>query len=81
MLYEVITEPICLDGGRFYTITFCKPGANKNVYSIQSIKGTIVTDNLTTRADENCSETINVSGVVPSTVTWSVVYPNDQSFV
>jgi gliding motility-associated-like protein len=32
-----VGDDICLKGGRQYTITFCKPGSNKNIYQIASL--------------------------------------------
>ena len=48
---------------------FVKPGANANVYSIQSVSGIILPQDITTRVA--CSEIISVSGVEQSSVTWT----------
>ncbi|MCY1721142.1 HYR domain-containing protein [Prolixibacteraceae bacterium Z1-6] len=66
---------ICLAGGQFYTVTFCKPGEDKPIYSIQSVAGAITTDSLTTRADVECFGDLHVTGLIPSTINWSVKYP------
>ena len=76
-----VGEAICLAGGRFYTITFCKPGNNENTYSIQSISGITGVTGLITRQDAKCADRLTVSGVIPSTVTWRVKSPNDQTLL
>jgi len=76
-----VGEPICLTGGQFYTITFCKPGNNANTYSIQSISGATSASTLITRADIACSGTITVEGLVPGTITWSVVSPANPALL
>ncbi|MFC0776393.1 HYR-like domain-containing protein, partial [Terrimonas alba] len=76
-----VGEFVCLQGNRFYTLTFCKPGNNPNTYSIQSVSGVTGVSNLTTRADANCPGQLSVSGIQPNTVTWSVASPNDQSLL
>jgi hypothetical protein len=70
-----VGEVLCLSGGRFYTLTFCEPGNNPNTYSIQSISGAVTTEDIVTRADENCIKSIAVTGLDPNTVTWTVKYP------
>ena len=74
-----VGEEICLAGGQFYTVTFCKPGNNQNEYSIQSIKGAATPDSLTTRADVDCFGELYVTGLEPSTIVWSVKYPSGSS--
>ncbi len=59
----------CLAGGRWYTLSFCKPGDNENIYQIEAIKGVTSADNITTRID--CNGNLAVTGVVPATVTWT----------
>jgi hypothetical protein len=78
---QKVGEVICLTGGRFYTLTFCEPGNNPNTYSIQSISGITGSSGLVTRADANCAGQLSYTGVDPSTVTWSVKSPNDQSLL
>jgi hypothetical protein len=70
-----VGEVVCLAGGRFYTLTFCEPGNNPNTYAIQSISGAVTTEDITTRADENCIKQIDVTGLVPGTISWTVKYP------
>ena len=68
-------EVICLTGGRYYTLTFCKPGEDKPWYEIRSIAGAVTADSLTTRADVDCFGELHVSGLEPSTIEWTVSYP------
>ena len=77
----LVGEFICLEGGRFYTLTFCKPGNNQNIYSIQSVAGATGTTNILTRADANCPGQITVSGIEANTAVWSVASPADQSLL
>ncbi|WP_167616138.1 HYR domain-containing protein [Maribellus sediminis] len=70
-------QEICLVGGRFYTVTFCKPGEDKPIYTIQSISGAVTPDSLTTRADVDCFGELEVSGLEPGTVEWTVKYPSN----
>ncbi|SFE75745.1 beta strand repeat-containing protein, partial [Sunxiuqinia elliptica] len=77
-----VGEEICLAGGQFYLVTFCKPGANQNTYSIQSISGATDTEDIVTRADEGCVGNISVTGLDPNgDITWTVKSPNDQSLL
>jgi hypothetical protein len=77
-----LNQLICLQGGRFYTVTFCKSGNNPNAFSIQSIGGVVLTDELTVRADEECGGLITASGLDTSyPITWTVVSPNDQTLL
>lgn len=74
----MVGEEICLQGGQEYTITFCKPGANQNVYSIRSIQAPITADTVTTRID--CSVGLSISGPIDSTVVWRDVTSGDGSY-
>nr|WP_320023638.1 HYR domain-containing protein [uncultured Draconibacterium sp.] len=76
-----VGEVVCLSGGRTHTVTFCKPGSNKNIYSIQSIQGAVTTEDVIARSDETCTDTISVSGLESATAIWSVVSPNDQTLL
>ena len=76
-----VGEVVCLSGGRTHTVTFCKPGSNENIYSIQSIQGAVTTGDVIARSDETCTDTISVSGLESATATWSVVSPNDQTLL
>jgi len=63
-----VGEPICLEGGKDYILTFCKPGNNPNAYSIESIPGALFPD--TVRTQVNCPVEIAVSGLEASTLRW-----------
>lgn len=63
-----VGDPICLEGGRTYVLTFCKPGNNPNSYFIESIPGALVPD--TVRTQVNCPVEIAVSGLEASTLRW-----------
>ncbi len=62
-----VGQPICLTGGTTYTLTFCKPGNNANTYAITSIPKPSVSD--PNFATETCPATINISGILPGTVS------------
>ncbi|PHN08019.1 hypothetical protein, partial [Flavilitoribacter nigricans] len=64
-----VGEDICLPGGETYFVTFCKPGNNPNEYSITSIPGIIVADDVVTRQD--CDQPIEVTGPDPSSIYWT----------
>lgn len=61
--------PICLNGGQTYYITYCKPGANQNIYSITSIPGTIATAPVVAQVE--CDYELSVSGPEVSTIEWN----------
>jgi hypothetical protein len=44
---------ICMPGGAFHLFTFCKPGSNLEDYVFTSIKGTVASDDITSRVDCN----------------------------
>jgi hypothetical protein len=68
--HHPLSDLICIPpGGAYHTVTICKPGANNNVYQIQSVCGLISPDSISTRA--NCARTLTVSGVEESTITWN----------
>jgi hypothetical protein len=85
MFYQVdcgppvaIGTPICLVGGRFYTVTFCKPGNNPNCYLIRSIAGGVAAKGLTTRV--NCSKEISVTGLIENTIRYRDITSGDGRF-
>jgi hypothetical protein len=77
----MVGEVLCLAGGRFYTLTFCEPGNNTNVYEIQSISGLTSASGITTRQDAKCADTLFVRGADISTIKWTVKSPNDQTLL
>jgi hypothetical protein len=64
-----MNEIICIPPGEYHTITFCKPGANENVYTIQAVPGLLTPMEITTRIA--CQVELTVSGVIESTVSWN----------
>lgn len=68
-----VGSPICLDGPGPYVITFCKPGANENCYSIQSYSEPEASEDVT--VGDGCSQILGVSGLDPATITWTSIAP------
>jgi hypothetical protein len=64
-----VGDTICLLGDATYELTFCKPGNNENIYSIESFSGNIVPDTVISQVD--CSAEIFVEGIVESTAVWN----------
>lgn len=72
-----VGDTMCLNGAGPHRITFCKPGANKNVYAITAIgrpgiSGPIFVGN-------GCIDTLMVSGLEESTITWTS-YPYNVQY-
>jgi len=63
-----VGQQICLSGAGPHTLTFCKPGNNKNQYRITSIKGYTRGADVTTV--EDCSVDLHVTGMLNSTIVW-----------
>jgi gliding motility-associated-like protein len=68
-----VGTPLCLDGPGPYIVTFCKPGANLNCYSIQSIAEPSASDGMV--ISEECTGEIAVVGLFDTTITWTSVAP------
>lgn len=66
-------EPVCLVGGATYVITFCKPGANTNCFSIQSFSDPILSADV--NVVEGCSAELAVSGLETSSISWTSISP------
>ncbi|PLX03153.1 MAG: hypothetical protein C0594_10880, partial [Marinilabiliales bacterium] len=66
-------ELVCLDGVGPYAIVFCKPGANKNTFMIQSVQETEVSSDIA--VSEGCIDTLMATGFQESSITWNSVYP------
>ena len=64
-----VCDELCLAGQGPYTITFCKPGNNKNAYIITSIPGEIASIGTTVKAE--CEAEISASGIIESSVVWN----------
>lgn len=63
-----VGQQICLSGAGPHTLTFCKPGNNKNQYRITSIKGYTRAADVTTV--EDCYTDLHVTGLVENTIVW-----------
>ena len=70
---------VCLDGDRWHTVIFCKSGNNPNDFTIISVEGAAATEDIATRADENCIKNMEVTGLVPGTINWTVKYPAGEN--
>ncbi|MDX5319690.1 MAG: hypothetical protein LPK45_01380, partial [Bacteroidota bacterium] len=69
-----VGNDICLSGVGPHEITFCKPGNNKNVYSIKSIPAPAVSDPII--VSQACVDTIYATSLVESSITWRSVPSN-----
>lgn len=63
----------CITGVGPHRITFCKPGNNKNIYTITSISKPNFPDDQRVRI--GCSEQLVTLGIVSSSTTWQSIYP------
>jgi hypothetical protein len=66
---------VCLDGDRWHTVIFCKSGNNPNDFTIISVSGVVTLEDIVTRADEGCIKNIEVTGLEPGTIEWTVKFP------
>jgi hypothetical protein len=66
---------VCLDGDRWHTVIFCKSGGNPNDFTIESVSGVVTLEDIVTRADEGCIKNIEVTGLEPGTIEWTVKFP------
>lgn len=69
--YQMVGENICLDGAGPHRLTFCKPGANRNIYTIVSIPKPNVTPPVT--VSDACNATLSAEGFDPATIQWTSV--------
>lgn len=67
------TAPICLNGVGPHLLTYCKVGNNQNTYSITSVPAPSATTSIITA--DGCQDTLMVTGLQPSTITWTSVAP------
>ncbi len=65
--------PVCLDGTGPFILTFCKPGANTNCFSIESFQAPTTSGDVT--VSDDCSADLSVEGLVEATVTWTSIAP------
>ncbi|MCB0510753.1 MAG: hypothetical protein KDC82_08295, partial [Bacteroidetes bacterium] len=63
-----VGEMICLDGPGPHVLTFCKPGANQNEYTIQAIEGGLQSFGANTI--EGCNANLYVQGLIESSIVW-----------
>ena len=73
-----IGDTICLDGVGPHTLTFCKPGANQNEYTLKSIPGTVQSSPNATRA--GCDTEVTVSGLIKSSIQWRDITSPTQEY-
>lgn len=66
-----VGDTMCLTGPGPHRITFCKPGNNKNMYSITPVNFPEVSPPIT--VSDGCSDTLFASGFVESSITWTSV--------
>jgi len=67
--------PICISGAGHHDITFCKPGSNTNSFSVTAVSRPTFPATDTVRI--GCSSTMQVRGLIDSTITWQSVYPGN----
>ena len=60
---------LCLSGVGPHTITFCKPGSNKNTYQITSVGKPDISGNIV--ITEACSGLLAATGYIDSTIRWT----------
>ena len=63
----------CISGAGPHRITFCKPGNNKNIYTITSVSKPNFSDDEHVR--KGCSKKIETLGIVDNSTIWQSVYP------
>jgi hypothetical protein len=62
----------CVSGTGPFTITFCKPGSNKQTYSIQSVTNPYL-KNTVVYLPKSCKAKLQVYGLVKSSITWASI--------
>ncbi len=66
-----VGSPICMTSGT-HELTFCKPGNNSNTYSITSVPKPNIS---VVPVQNQCSDAIQIDGLVSSSITINSVYP------
>ncbi|MFT7612210.1 MAG: gliding motility-associated-like protein [Parvicellaceae bacterium] len=69
----MVGEPLCVNGAGPHHLTFCKPGNNNNEYYIQSLGEPEFGPDIV--INDGCTDTLWVSGLDESTVTWNSIAP------
>ena len=67
---------ICLDGAGPHNISYCKVGNNQNTYSITSIPTATTSNDIV--SSPSCPDTLSVTGVDPTTITWNSISPGNS---
>jgi gliding motility-associated-like protein len=63
----------CISGVGPHRITFCKPGNNKNIYTITSVSRPLFPPDQHVRI--GCSQNLTTLGIVNSSTNWQSIYP------
>ncbi len=66
-----VGNDICLSGPGPHEITFCKPGNNRNIYSIKSIPKPSISDPIT--VSDACVDTLFATSLVEDSIVWRPV--------
>jgi gliding motility-associated-like protein len=72
----MVGQPICLNGVGPHLLTFCKPGNNKNSFSITSIPKSNLTISVSPLSSPGCPAAISVSGLQEASITCTALPPN-----
>ncbi len=64
---------VCLDGPGPHYISYCKVGNNTNTYSITSVPGPFVSDDIITA--EGCSQDLSIGGADAGSAVWNSISP------
>ncbi|MFC2111556.1 hypothetical protein ACFLQ5_03810, partial [Bacteroidota bacterium] len=68
-----VGQPLCISGAGPHLITFCKPGANVNTYSIKSFPKPTASGDII--VNEGCIGKFGSEGFDLSTINWTSIYP------
>lgn len=71
-----LNTPVCITGKTSVSISFCKSGNDQPNYIITAARTVKASDDL--RLRQGCSGTMSVTGLQPSTVTWTSIFPGAQ---
>jgi len=71
-----ITQSACVSGLPYVIITFCKPGTNLFDITFEASQGIGVSPDISLR--QGCTGTMNVTGMIPSTITWNSISPGNR---
>lgn len=68
-----LASPVCISGMTSVSVTFCKPGNDKPIYTISASSLVKGSDDIALR--QGCSGTMSVTGLSAASVNWTSVYP------